>query len=947
MFWARCGRHQASLLRGVQGTSFRRAVTVGIENNIRPVTTLSTLDTLNNEHRNRNDTTRDNLDERIGECSKSVGKQRQIDPMPTTSSIEIDEANKNTSIAQTKHQTKSQHLKLDRINTKVRKLISKDQIDNAITIFQRWQQSVSLARQEEHLSSEKSAHNGKSDQGCHLYADTVLYLIRWLIRNKEKRKSWHILFALCQEEIPQDRETAQLLRIMIPNKTKTNLKFLLPQSLRKFLFPETVQKEEIGRVPKDNFRRKIDEDARQRLLIPIAIALVQEGDLRLANWLFERNEETGLKKMPVGTGNVFAEAVMQHISPVTGLDGIRGVGQITSALTFLENCQGVEDALLIRINDGLVRRFSWVMRQERFFSLLQPEEWRGMLRRLSLISLRSGPLMTKSLQSSKGGIATLISLHIKTEDYTYAKRLFELYQDYYGRYTNESPFSRIEFAWLFEISLKDEHTIDFVAKLFNHWLISDLSSPDRMPDFLPAQLRRYSARLMEEKRGDSVLPLLPLFDLESEPKPVAGQPKVVKRIERRAQARRIVGVFANASPKYFLEFIPFLRELLAFLRARSEGQFDEHLIELHLHVVDKSISSEKYASSLALMRAQMLSIVESMRQYAVKVKEKDQNNTYHQSTMTSRTITSLQMLYRRILAYLGDSLAVDKAIFRSQDVNRDALLADALNRILIEMQSLWSFDLEEIDRNSNTSAITICRLQIMMGRQDWQGAFALYNKSMHDIAEQWERFADFAETGRSNAYPPAPLALNVATRLALALGQGGQFDKARQVLSTYTHCTKQFKAIHSSKQEEIEEGLDADEMSEESEQLTRKIKDHDRLLIECTGIALLCMQNRKEDALGRIYSLERLGVFGAPPQPQTPLMFFTEERLPQKAGFNFNSNLRPTTFAAVAPSIGPTNKELTMIYIEALASIPMKARSADWQGLLGKSRKLLSDYTGA
>lgn len=949
MFWARCGRHQAFLLRGVQGTSFNRAVTISIENNIRLVTTLSRLDTFHNEHRNRDDTTRDNLDDRIGECSRSVREQRQKDQIPSSSSIDIDEADKSTtSITQTNERTDSDHLDFDRLNVEVRELISKDQVDEAIALFRNRHQTVSSARQEEHLNAEESngsLHYGTSDRGCYLYQDTVLYLIRWLVRNKQQRTSEQISFALCQEEVPQNRDTAQLLRMIMRNKF--NLMRLLPRNLLEVLYPpKLVHKIDNGKLPNDNFREKMDEDARQRLFIPTAIALVQEGDLRLANWLSERNEEIGVKKMPVGTGNVFAEAVIQHTNSVTGLDGIRAVGQITSALAFLENCQGVEDVLLIRTNEALVGKFSLIMRQERFFSLLQPEEWRGMLRRLSLISLRSGTLMTRSLQSKKRGIATLISLHIGTEDYIYAKRLFELYQDYYGRYTNESPFSRTEFAWLFETSLKEEGNIDFVVKLFNHWLISDLSSPDRMPNFLPSQLRRYSARLMEEKRVDAVLPLLPLFSLESETTPVAGQPKVVKKIEKRAQARRIVSLFANASPKYFLEFVPLLRELLAYLRARNQDKFDEHLIELHLLVVDKSRGSEKYATSLALMRAQMLSIVESMRQHAVKVAKCNRNTTDHQPLMTSKTMRTLEMLYRRILTYLGDNLAADKAIYSLQDENRDVLLAETLDSILIEMQSLWSFDLEEVDRNSYTSAITICRLQIMMGRRDWQGAFALYSKTMNDNAGQLERYTDFAETSKSNRNHPSPLALSVATRLALALGQGGQFDKARQVLSMYSHYMRQFKSTHFSEKEEME-AFDGESRYEESEQTTRKIKDHDRLLIECTGIALLCMQNRKEDALARIYSLERLGVFGAPPQPQTPLMFFAEEKQPLKAGFNFNSNMRPTMFAAVAPSIGPTNKDLTIIYIEALASIRMKAISADWQGLLANSRKQLSDYTGA
>lgn len=923
MFWLRHCRLQVSLLR-VQGASFKRTVTVSRKEKVRHITTLSRLDTLDHGHEHqKEDTTRDYLDERIGECSKRVGERSQIDQM-------------RSDIPLPNGQTGSEYAKLDQMNEKVSRLISNDQVDEAIRLYQDWQRTSSSAQKEENLSSEK--------QKNYLYQDTVRNLIRWCLLNDEKRTSQQVLFALCQEKVPPDHQTAQLLQIYV--QSRTDLILLLPVTLRNLLYLNQVQEESDGKLLRNEFCQKIGEDVRVRLLIPIAIALVQQEDLRLAHWMLRRHKVLGVQKMPIGTANLFAEAAIQHAnSSTTKTNGKDSIKQIVFAMRFLQRCQDVEDDALIKSNATILRNLSEIMKQDEIFSLWQLEKWREILRKLSLISLRSGTLMIKSLQSSKSGIAALIPLHIKAEDYTFAKRLFELYQDYYGRYTNESPFDRIEFAWLFETSLKVEDSVDFIVKLFNHWLISDLSSEERMPHFLPSQLRRFSYRLMKANRGDEVLPLLSLFELESGTESIVErQRNVVRKIEKKGQARRTISVFANASPKYFHEFIPLLQQLLSFLRDRSEGHFDDHLIGLHLFVINKSRKVEKYATSLPLVRAQMLSIVENMRQHAVKVAKSKRDTTEDHLNMTSETNIALQMLYTTILRYLGDSLATEKAVYRFQDENRDIHLADALDNTLNEMQSLWSMDLEEVNRKSINSAITICKLQIMMGRKDWQSAFALYSETMNKNAEDWERFVDLAETGenkRTFVNPPPPFALNVATRLALALGQGGQFDKARQVLSMYTHCTKHFKSVFS--REKGEEN----NIFEERVQAERKIKDHDRVLIESTGIALLCMQDRTEEALGRIYSLERLGVFGAPPQPQTPLMFFSEEKQTQRAGFNFNSNIRPTLFSAVTPSIGPTNKDLTITYIDALATIPMKAKSADWQGLLANSQKQLSKYTGA
>lgn len=936
MFWVRCNRHQASLLR-VQGTSFR-ATKIGIENKVKPITTLTGLETLDHDQkRSKNDSTRDDLDERIGECSKWVGKQFQIDQTSKRSFIDIDEGKNDNLILD---RSDVEDLELDRINKEFRRLISKDQIDEAIKLFKGWQQTHSLARKDKHLNSKKPNDSLQLERG-YLYEDTVRYLILWCIRNEKKRTSEQVLFALSQPEVPQTHDTARLLRSYIPSRT--NLILLLPENLKILKYQDQMRREEKGKIPKDEFRDRIEGEVRQRLFIPIVIALVLGREVRAAHWLLKRCEEIGIKQMPIGTENVLAEAAVQHVRASRGSNGFEAIHQILLAVRCLNNCQDVVDDILIKVNARVVHRVWELMRQDDSFSFLQPREWREMLRKLSLICLRSDTLMMRSLRSRKSGIAILISLHIKVEDYTYAKRLFELYQDYYGRYTNESPFNPSEFAWMFEESLKAEYPIDFLSQLFNHWLISDLSSTDRMPNFHPSRLSRYSHRLMEAKRGDEVLPLLPLFGLGSETDVNEGQQKVFNKIGKRAQARRIVGTFANASPTFFIEFIPFLQNLLAFLRSRSKDQFDEHLIELHLFVIDKSRNSEKYVSSLELLRAQMLSIVESMRLHVVQAARNNQN-------MTSETAIALQLLYRRILRYLGDILAADKALYRVQNEDRDVHLADTLNNMLIEMQSLWSMDLEEVDRKSMNSAISVCRLQIMMGKRDWQGAFELFSKFMHDNAEQWQRFAELSETGKSkekDVYPPTPFALNVVTRLSLALGQGKQFDKARQVLSTYTHCTKHFKSTFSRTEEEREQDIDLIDLPKERKETTRIIEDKDRLLMESTGIALLCMQNRNEDALARIYSLERLGVFGAPPQPQTPLMFFWEGNQTQKAGFNFNSKVRPTLFPSAAPSIGPTNKELALIYIEALASIPMKIRSADWQGLIANSQNQLSDYTGA
>lgn len=780
-----------------------------------------------------------------------------------------------------------------------------------------------------------------------------------------------IFFVLQQENVHlHDGRSKVLRRIIHP----THLWSYLPDSVREEIEQSGNDDTLLRLSSKTNssaakIKVKLDAKARDRLFLPIAFAITQQGDLRVAEWLLRHNDEVGRPNAPLAAGlaDLFAGAT-QLLACRSREDGdrTRALERLYLALRFFEQGEWYQARQRSFVHREIIRALQRFIVQKDGFALLPADRWRGIVQRLTVMILTSDPTLDTLHDVDGVGFPNLLALHIALRDYQFAIRLFMLHWSRHG-HDDVSPFRPYDFVWLFNASLEQESTIHTSTRILVHWMTSDLSS-ERVPQLPQTIIRRYAQRLVRAKRIDQVIMMQEFLSLEPRSSAEPGK----KTLSMPNQARRWIKVFCSLTDTYMDDILPIFERFLSFFRAEKRGILDAHIIDLHGIVLRRLRPS--IASLDALQRARALRIFGSFREYSLEALKNASQVGREQMRKTLDTRVS--SVYRVALSILRKDLAEeDKAEIEHAAPPRGSprnMIGLRIEALLDDMELAWLIDLAKVDVNGPHRPITSSKILALVARESWKEAHQLYTNAMQSYAQEMDRRKAFREatgeedgelddidarsTGQGSGHGSTakevrideklpniyPIPVTLASRLALALGRAGLFAEANDVLAVYSRCALQGHRVDWHDEKEPVEGQE-DEAGGghpidggRSSQPVRRVKNTRRLMVESTSIALLCMQDRRQEAIDRIYSLERLGVFGAPPEPQIRLRF-------EQHGRPSDSSSVPAS--AYLQASGPTNAALSEIFAQAVEQAGSIVLNGDWRGEMAHARRRLDDWT--
>jgi hypothetical protein len=500
------------------------------------------------------------------------------------------------------------------------------------------------------------------------------------------------------------------------------------------------------------------------------------------------------------------------------------------------------------------------------------DDRRTLIRNFTLMVLKlDHDLATLSDEAAK----VLMRLHIGVEEYGLARHVFRTYEKRSAT-TTKTPFvNRRDFLWMFQAALHQaDNQLQDSWQLFMHWTMTDCGA---LLEYLPLSLMRKFIQLNTlNNRAQSIPFLLQHLHLESN---VRSRHNFVKA----AQSSRLIDTLINVPREVRHEVLPVLLKVLDSLR-RSERTKTSNVIDFHLNVLWRL--SQLIDRHDALDRAQCLKVFEDLRVYAKEKLSVPLADEGMAGKLIAVYITAMKVMRMEISAFV------------SEDTNKVILLIE-------ELEQFWRLDVDQIDTQSVEAVITSTRIIAFAAQARWQEATMLVHKNVEAVSAN-RNAVDANEDHDLQHLPLVPA--TVISRLALAMGQSGEYTQARALLSYYTRNVP-------------ERNLGQEMLTTADRREVAKAHDI-RLLLEAAGITLLCMQGNTQEALDRIYSLQRLGVFGRPKR----------------------SVDLPSSFAM--PVFGPSNRQLAKTFAEPIntRSRPL-FKEGDWHGEMRKASEKLLEAT--